>query len=335
MTVRSHEAESATSSGAAAQMGRVPTAGPFGKALIAAAERREEIVGVTADLTDYTDMKAFRARFPDRYVNVGMAEQNLVAVASGLEMSGLAPVATTFAVFLTRRAFDFAAMQVALHHSNLKLACSLVGIGSTFGPTHQGIEDIAHMRSLPGMTVIDPCDPVEMEQATTAALDIDGPVYLRMLLGKEPIVLDPEEHRFELGRADLLREGGDLGIVASSTMVACAMEAAEDLSHEGVEASVLKVSTVKPFDADAVAGLAEGTGALVTAENHSVVGGLFTCVAESLATAGVGAPVEAVGMQDEWGSFGTLEYNAETHGLTADAVKSASWRVLERREHRP
>jgi transketolase len=320
--------------GAAAQMGRSVQAGPFGRALVTAAENREDIVGVTADLTHYTDLRAFQARFPDRYVNVGMAEQNLIAVASGLEMAGFTPVVTTFAVFLTRRAFDFVAMQVALHRANVKIACSLVGIGSTFGPTHQGIEDLAHMRALPHMTVIDPCDPVEMEQATAAAIELDGPVYLRMLLGKEPTVLDPATHRFELGRAVILREGADLGIVASSIMVAEALNAAERLAEDGIDAAVLKVSSLKPFDEEAVAELAARTGALVTAENHSIIGGLFSTVAETLAKRGVGVPVEPVGMRDEFGSFGTLEHNAEKHGLTADAVIGAAREALERRESR-
>jgi transketolase len=249
-------------------------------------------------------------------------------------MSGLVPVATTFAVFLTRRAFDFAAMQVALHGGNVTLACSLVGLGSTFGPTHQGIDDIAHMRAIPGMTVIDPCDPVEMEQATHAALEIDGPVYLRMLLGKEPVVLDPGTHEFELGRATLLRNGGDVGIVASSIMVAASLAAADELSADGIEAAVLKVSSIKPFDDESVNQLAERTGRLVTAENHSVIGGLFSCVAESLARGGVSIPVQAVGMQDEFGSFGTIEYNRDKHGLTAGAVKAAALRSIERRPAR-
>ncbi len=335
MTEREHDGSSVVGRVAEEKgVDRAPRAGPFGRALVAAAEQRDEIVGLSADLTEHTDMRAFQARFPERYINVGMAEQNLVAVASGLEMSGLVPVATTFAVFLARRAFDFAAMQVALHGANVKLACSLVGLGSTFGPTHQGIDDLAHMRAIPGMTVIDPCDPVEMEQATHAALEIDGPVYLRILLGREPIVLDPAAHEFELGRATLLRDGAHIGIVASSIMVAASLAAAEELSAEGIEAAVLKVSSIKPFDDESVNQLAERTGALVTAENHSVIGGLFSCVAETLARGGIGVPVQAVGMQDEFGSFGTIEYNLAKHGLNAAAVKAAARRTLERRDRR-
>ncbi len=309
--------------GAAASMGEAAKAGPFGRALVEYAERNEDVVGVTADLAKYTDMLAFRERFPDRFLDVGMAEQSLVSVAAGLEMAGYRPVATTFAVFLTRRAFDFVAMQVALHGANVTLVGGLAGLCSTFGPSHQGIDDLAHMRALPNMTVIDPCDPVEMEQATRAALEHDGPVYLRQLLGKEPVVLDPERHRFEIGTAVRLREGGDVGIVASSIMVKHALDAAELLAAEGISAAVLKVSTVKPFDGDAVAELIAETGALVTAENHLFQGGLFSCVAESLAPRGIPGRVVPVGMRDEFGSFGTLDHNKARHRMDTESIVTA------------
>jgi transketolase len=320
--------------GAAAQMGRVAPAGPFGQALVEVAARRPDVVAVTADLTQYTDLRAFQARFPERYVNVGMAEQNLVAVSAGLAMAGFTPVTTTFAVFLTRRAYDFVAMQIAVHRANVKLACSLVGICSTFGPTHQGIEDIAHMRALPNMVVIDPCDPIDMAQATVAAIEYDGPVYLRMLLGSEPVVVDPDTHQFRLGQAVLLRPGSDVGIIASSIMVARALAAADELAAEGIDAAVLQVSSIKPFDEQAVLELSELTGALVTAENHTIIGGLFSAVAETLARHGVGVPVLPVGMRDEFGSFGTLEYVAERHGLTSAAIIDQARLALERRDSR-
>jgi transketolase len=309
-------------------MGETAKAGPFGRALVAQAERREDVVGVTADLAKYTDMIAFRQRFPERFLDVGMAEQSLVSVASGLEMAGFKPVATTFAVFLTRRALDFVAMQVALHQANVTLVGGLAGICSTFGPSHQGIDDIAHVSALPNMTVIDPCDPIEMEQATHAAIEHDGPVYLRQLLGKEPIVLDTEQHRFEIGPAVTLRDGGDVGIVASSIMVWHALQAADLLAEEGVSAAVVKISTPKPFDGDAVAELAASTGALVTAENHVVRGGLYSAVAEALVGRGVRARVAAVGMRDEFGSFGTLEHNKARHGLDTESVVRAVRSVL-------
>jgi transketolase len=321
-------AEAVAPQGAAASMGETAKAGPFGKALVAYAERHEDVLGLTGDLAKYTDMLAFRERFPDRFIDVGMAEQSLVSVAAGLEMAGYRPVATTFAVFLSRRALDFVSQQVSLHSANLTLVGGLAGLCSTFGPSHQGIDDIAHMRALPNMTVIDPCDPVEMEQATVAAIEHEGPVYLRQLLGKEPVVLDPDRHRFEIGKAVRLREGSDLGIVASSIMVKHALEAAEELAAEGVSAAVLKVSTPKPFDGDAVAELMAECGALVTAENHLLAGGLFSCVAEALAVRGVPGRVVPVGMRDEYGSFGTLEYNKAQHGMETKSILAAAGAAL-------
>jgi transketolase len=177
--------------------------------------------------------------------------------------------------------------------------------------------------------VIDPCDPFDMEQATIAAIDHDGPVYLRQLLGRhEPPVLDPARHPFVLGKARLLREGADVGIVASSIMVAPAVAAAEQLAAEGVSAAVLQVSTLKPFDGDAAAELGAATGRLVTAENHSVMGALHSAVAESLVDRGVAARVAAVGMQDEFGVFGTRPYVAEQHGLTTAGVLAACRRLV-------
>jgi transketolase len=304
-------------------------AGPFARALDGYAERHEDVIGVTADLSKTTDMNLFRERFPDRFVNVGMAEQSLVSVASGLEMAGYRPIATTFAVFLTRRALDFVAMQISLHSANVTVVGGLGGLCSTFGPSHQGIDDIAHMRALPNFVVIDPCDPVEMEQATVAALEHEGPVYLRQLLGKEPVVLDRESHRFEIGKAVRLREGSDLGIVASSIMVKHALDAAEELAAEGIQASVLKVSTPKPFDGDAVAELMAECGALVTAENHLLAGGLFSCVSEALALRGLGGRVVPVGMRDEYGSFGTLEHNKVQHRMETKSVLAAARAALD------
>ncbi|HVQ58505.1 MAG TPA: transketolase C-terminal domain-containing protein [Solirubrobacterales bacterium] len=304
-------------------------AGPFARALDRYAEQHEDVIGVTADLSKTTDMNLFRERFPERFVNVGMAEQSLVSVASGLEMAGYRPIATTFAVFLARRALDFVAMQISLHSANVTVVGGLGGLCSTFGPSHQGIDDIAHMRAMPNMVVIDPCDPVEMEQATIAALEHEGPVYLRQLLGKEPVVLDRETHEFEIGKAVRLREGSDLGIVASSIMVKHALDAAEELAAEGIEAAVLKVSTPKPFDGDAVAELMAECGALVTAENHLLAGGLFSCVSEALALRGLGGRVVPVGMRDEYGSFGTLEYNKVQHGMETKSVLTAARAALD------
>src|SRR5215213_1983598 len=320
--------------GAAAQMGMSPRGSGFSRALLAAAETRPEVVGVTADLARYTDMMEFARRHPDRMINVGMAEQNLVAVSAGLAMAGLVPVATTFATFLTRRAQDFTVMQVALPQLPVVLVGCVPGITQAFGPSHASIDDLAAMRATPGMTVIDPCDPVEQEQATAAALGMGRPVYLRKLVGREPVLLDPDRHPFRIGKATTLRAGGDVAIVASSIMVKEALEAADRLQQSGVAASVTNVSTLKPFDEDTILELAERCGAVVTAENHSVVGGLFSAVSETLARAGVRAMVQPVGVQDEYPDFGSVEHLQVRHGLTSQAVVAAAESVLQRRDAR-
>jgi transketolase len=303
-------------------------AGPFGRAMLEIGARRPDVVALSADVAGVTGLAPFAQAYPDRVVNVGMAEENLISVAVGLEKAGFTPVATTFAVFATRRALDFIAIQCALNRANVKIVAALPGIYSTFGPTHQGIDDLAHMRVLPNMTVLDPCDNAEMEEAAHAAVDLEGPVYLRELLGKETRDVDRAGHRFEIGPAQLLRQGTDVGIVTSGIMVRRSLDAAEELAADGVEVSVLKVSTIKPFDAASVVALAERTGALVTAENHSIIGGLFSCVSEALALEGSAVPVRAVGVMDEFCSFGSNEYVARTHGLTVEAVVTATRDVL-------
>lgn len=321
--------------GAAEAVQGYPTwSAPFGRALVEEAIRRPEIVGLSADLARYTDMLPFAQRFPDRFVNVGMAEQNLICVAAGLARSGFVPVATTYAVFASRRAFDFIAIQCASSRTNVKIVAGLPGLTTGYGATHQGIDDLAHMRALPNMVVLDPCDAVDLANATKAALDYEGPVYMRLQRGEVPVVLDPASARFEIGKADLLRQGDDVGIIATGIMVQRALEARAVLGELGVSASVLKVSTLKPFDTDAVRAVAAATGTLVTAENHSVIGGLFSATAECLARGASPVPVEAVGLQDEFGTCGSLSYLAERHGLSTSHLVAAAQRAVKRKHSR-
>jgi transketolase len=314
---------------------RYPTIdAPFGRALVEAAEARPEIVGLSADLARYTDMLPFAERFPERFFNVGMAEENLVAVAAGLARTGYVPVLTTYAVFATRRAYDFIAIQIAFSKLNVKIVAGLPGLTTGYGATHQGIDDLAHMRVLPNMVVIDPCDAAEMQAATAAALDHDGPVYLRLLRGSVPLLPMPGLDCFQIGRAALLREGKDVGIVASGIMLQRALEAADELHDLGISASVLRLGTLKPFDSSAVLKLARYTGALVTAENHSVIGGLFSAVAEVLARSSLQVPTEPVGLQDEFGECGSLAYLAARHGLTTADIVRAAKRAVEHKSRR-
>ena len=320
--------------GAAAQMGMRATAGPFARALIEAAHRWPEIVGVTADVAKYTDMQAFAELFPERFLNVGMAEQNLIAVAAGLAKVGLLPIATAFGVFTTRRAHDFTVMQVALPKANIKLIGAVPGITSTFGPSHTSFDDLALMRVIPNMVVIDPSDAAELGSAVTASLEIDGPVYLRQPFHREGSPDAQLARPFQIGKATLLKEGGDVGIVASGVMVATALNTAETMGARGVRVGVLKVSTLKPFDDEAVAEFAGRNRALVTAENHSVIGGLFSATAESLARRGIPAIIEPLGVQDVFPPFGSTQYLRRRLGMTESDLAAAAERALTRFEGR-
>ncbi|MBA2481121.1 MAG: transketolase family protein [Planctomycetes bacterium] len=301
---------------------------PFGHALVAAGERDARIVGLTADLGKYTDMHVFAQRFPERFVQVGMAEQNLIGIAAGLARTGHVPFATTYCVFATRRAYDFIAIGAALGRANVKIVAGLPGLTTGYGGTHQGIEDLALMRAIPGLVVIDPCDATEMAQATAAAAEHDGPVYLRLLRGQVPMVFDPATHRFEIGRACLLRDGGDVGIVSTGLMTARALDAADRLEAAGVRASVLHVPTLKPFDRDAVLELAARVPRLVTAENHVVSGGLASAVADTLVDAGVAVRMERIGIPDCFCESGSIPYLVKRYAMDADSIVAAAQRVL-------
>ncbi|HZP19869.1 MAG TPA: transketolase C-terminal domain-containing protein [Bauldia sp.] len=302
---------------------RAAVEAPFGQALVAAGRKRQEIVGLTADLGKYTDILPFRDAFPDRFFNVGMAEQNLVAIAAGLARTGKVPFATTYGVFATRRAFDFIAIAVAHSHLNVKIIAGLPGLTTGYGGTHQAIEDLALMRMVPGLAIIDPCDATDIAQATAAIADHDGPVYMRLLRGKVPVVLDPSRYRFALGKAALVREGKDVGIISTGLMTERALDAAAMLAARGIDAGVLHVPTIKPFDADAVADFAASVGRVVTAENHVMVGGLASAVVEALYARGVRKPLVRIGLPDRYIECGSVPHLQERYGLTTDRVVAA------------
>jgi transketolase len=301
--------------------GRPTVDAPFGRAMKALGEKRSEIVGLTADLGKYTDILPFRDAFPDRFFNVGMAEQNLVAVAAGLARTGLIPYATTYGVFATRRAFDFVAIACAHSNLNVKIIAGLPGLTTGYGGTHQAIEDLALMRMIPGLIVIDPCDATEIEAATIAIADHPGPVYMRQLRGAVPVVLDPG-YRFEIGKARRLRDGKDVGIVSTGLMTERAIDAADALAKRGVSVAVLHVPTIKPFDSEAVTEFAAGVDHLVTAENHVVVGGLASLVVETLFDAGVSRKVTRIGLPDRYIECGAVPTLQARYGLTVDAIVS-------------
>ena len=300
---------------------------PFGRALARLGQTRADIVGLTADLGKYTDILPFRDAFPQRFFNVGMAEQNLVAVAAGLARTGLVPFATTYGVFASRRAYDFVAIALAHSNLNVKIVAGLPGLTTGYGGTHQAIEDLALMRMIPGLTVIDPCDAVEIEAATEAIADHPGPVYMRLLRGVVPVVLEPG-YRFKIGKARKLREGKDVGIVSTGFMTERALDAAEVLAGRGVSVAVLHVPTIKPFDAGAAAEFAAGVGHVVTAENHVAVGGLGSLVVETLFDAGMSRKVSRIGLPDRFIECGAVPTLQARYGLTTDAMVATIERIV-------
>jgi transketolase len=300
---------------------------PFGQALAALGRERPDIVGLTADLGKYTDILPFRDAFPDRYFNVGMAEQNLIAVAAGMARTGKTPFATTYGVFATRRAFDFVAIALAHSHLNVKVIAGLPGLTTGYGGTHQAIEDLALMRMIPGLVVIDPCDATEIAAATRAIADYDGPVYMRLLRGKVPVVLPPGTP-FEIGKARRLREGTDIGIIATGFMTERALDAAAALADRGASVGVLHVPTIKPFDTAAVLEFARGVRQVVAAENHVVVGGLASLVAETLFDAGLVKPLTRIGIPDRYIECGSVPTLQDTYGLTTARVTDTLTRLI-------
>jgi transketolase len=223
-------------------------------------------------------------------------------------------------VFATRRAYDFIAIAVAHSRLNVKIIAGLPGLTTGYGGTHQAIEDLALMRMVPGLTVIDPCDATDIAQATAAIATHDGPVYMRLLRGNVPVVLDPQTYRFAIGKARRLREGSDVGIVSTGMMTERALHAAAALDRRSIRTAVLHVPTLKPFDADAVAGFAASVTRVVSAENHVVVGGLGSLVAETLFERGIARPLHRIGLPDRYIQCGSVPHLQSIHGLSADRM---------------
>ena len=297
---------------------------PFGEALVRLGERDDRVVGLSADLAKYTDIHLFARRFPDRFFQVGMAEQNLIGVAAGLARTGFVPFATTYCVFATRRAYDFITVGAALGRANVKIIAGLPGLTTGYGGTHQGIEDLALMRAVPNLVVIDPCDATEITQSVPAIADHEGPVYMRLLRGEVPVVLDPQTHRFEIGRARLLCDGSDVAIVSTGLMTGRALEAARALDARGIRAAVLHVATLKPFDRDAVLSLIGRVPRVVAAENHFVTGGLASAVADAAVDAGVALRLRRVGIPDCFCESGSIPYLVKRYGLGADDIAASA-----------
>ncbi len=301
--------------------GQRVAAAPFGKALVALAEQRPEIVGLTADLAKYTDLHLFGQAFPERFFQMGMAEQLLLAAAGGMAKEGFTPFATTYAVFGTRRAYDFLHQVVAEENLNVKLCCALPGLTTGYGPSHQAAEDLALVRAIPGMTVVDPCDALDIEQAVPQIADHNGPVYMRLLRGNVPLVLDEYDYKFELGKAKLLRGGRDVLVISSGILTMRALEVASTLAKDQVDVAVLHVPTIKPLDTATIIAEASRSGRLVVvAENHTTIGGLGEAVATTLLTAGVTPQFRQIALPDAFLDAGALPTLHDRYGISTEAM---------------
>ncbi len=297
---------------------------PFGTTLAALGETDPRIVGVTADMARYSDILPFRDAFPERYFNAGMAEQNTIMIAAGLAKVGKVAFAATYAAFLTRRALDFMAVACAHSRADVKVMGGSPGLVNPYGGTHQALEDLAVMRAIPDVTVIDPCDAVELRQVVAAAAQTPGTFYIRNLRGKVPVVLG-EDYRFEIGKARVVRRGSDVGIVSTGFMTARALEAADRAAERGVDVGVLHVPTIKPFDTDGVREFVAGVGRVVTAENHLRTGGLGSAVLESLYDADIERrPVVRIGLGDRFHPCGAQDYLDALFGLNVEAITEAA-----------
>ncbi|HYH20381.1 MAG TPA: transketolase family protein [Azospirillum sp.] len=310
-----------------ASEGQRTISAPFGHALVELARTRPEIVGMTADLAKYTDLHIFAKEYPDRFYQMGMAEQILMGAAAGMAHEGMMPFATTYAVFASRRAYDFIHQTIAEEDLSVKIVCALPGLTSGYGPSHQATEDLALFRAMPNMTVIDPCDAHEIEQAVPAMAAHKGPVYMRLLRGNVPLVLDEYDYTFELGKAKLIRDGADVLIVSSGIMTMRALEVAKELEADKVAAAVLHVPTIKPLDTETILREAGRAGRMVVvAENHSVVGGLGEAVAGLLLPSGVTPVFRHIGLPDEFLAAGALPTLHDRYGISTtvmtDRIKS-------------
>ena len=299
------------------------TRAAYGHVLKTEVYKNPNVVVLEADLGNATKSNAFKEVAPERYFNMGISEQDLIGTAAGFAAAGKIPLASTFAVFATGRAFEQVRNSVCYPKLNVKICATHAGLTvGADGGSHQAIEDISLMRTLPNMTVINPADAKEAEAAVLAAIDYQGPVYIRLDRAETKDIHDDSYH-FEWGKAEVLRQGSDVTIFATGIMTAKALDAAETLAKQGVQAEVINVHTIKPLDEETVIASAKKTGKVVTAEEHSIIGGLGSAVAEVLARQ---CPTKQafVGVQDSFGESGSPDDLLEKYGLTAEVIVKAA-----------
>ncbi len=307
-----------------------PTRDGYGKGLVELGKKNENVVALGADLTGSTRCNWFQDEFPDRFIQVGIAEQNMIGIAAGLALVGKIPFASTYSVFCPGRNWDQIRISVAYNKVNVKLTGAHAGISvGPDGATHQGLEDIAITRCLPNMTVLAPCDMIETKKATIAAGEMDGPVYLRFAREATPI-FTTKKTSFQIGKAEIFREGKDVTVIACGPTVYEALLAAHSLEKDGISVEVVDNHTIKPIDEKTIIETAKKTGAVVTAEDHQVMGGMGSAVVEVLSKKQP-VPVEMIGVQDRFGESGQPEELMKEFGLVAENIKEAVKKVIKRK----
>ncbi len=302
---------------------KIATRESYGNALVELGKEHENLVVLDADLANATKTGTFKKAFPDRFFDCGIAESNLMGVAAGLAAAGMVPFASTFAMFAAGRAFEQVRNSIGYPHLNVKIGATHAGISvGEDGATHQCNEDIALMRTIPGMTIISPSDDVEAKAAVKAAYEMEGPVYLRFGRLAVPVFNDTPDYKFEIGKGVELRDGKDVTIIATGLCVNSALEAAEILAADGIDAQIINIHTIKPIDEDIIVAAAKKTGKVVTVEEHSIIGGLGGAVCEVLSEKAP-VPVKRIGVNDVFGESGPAVKLLEKYGLDGKGVAAS------------
>jgi transketolase len=308
-----------------------PTRDGYGEGLVLAGQKDSRIVALCADISDSTRSAMFQKAFPDRFIETGIAEQNMMGLAAGMALAGKIPFVSTYAVFCPGRNWDQMRVSVCYSNANVKITGAHAGVSvGPDGATHQALEDIAITRCVPNLVVIAPCDAIETKKATLAAAEYIGPVYLRFAREKTPI-MTTEDTPFEIGKALIFREGKDVAIIGCGPLLHNALLAAEELAKEGIEVMVINNHTIKPIDSETIIEAAKKCGAIVTVEDHQIMGGMGSAVAEVLA-ANYPVPIEFIGMKDKFGESGEPNELIETFEMGKKAIKEAVKKVIQRKK---
>lgn len=299
---------------------KMATREAYGKALAEFGAKYPDLVVLDADLANATKTNSFQKVYPDRHIDCGIAECNMMGIAAGLSTVGKIPFASTFAMFASGRAYEQVRNSIGYPHLNVKIGATHAGITvGEDGASHQCLEDMALMRAIPGMVVINPSDAVEARAAVQAAIEYVGPVYLRFGRAAVPIINDREDYKFEIGKGEVLREGSDVTIVATGICVSSALEAADKLAADGISAEVINIHTIKPLDTELIVNSAKKTGKVVTAEEHTIIGGLGGAVCEALSEKAP-TPVLRIGINDVFGESGTAAELVAKYGLDGEGI---------------